>query len=515
MEGSVVNSGEVASSRWLVLFRAESKRVYVNTSVGVAGVVLPWLNKVEVGALTLRETVVAVKLELSGDYRVLAPAMHVEGGLGKDEGASIRYGGGRFGGGGVLVVKAVGRSSVGHTRKTVETTCGLSGTCGVVIPGIYVSSIVSTRLLEHTRGINESILISVGNGVMTTERVDSVREGIESIGVVERLGTKETVKRLSALPRGAVVNVLIRLDYPDKLLARVVEGKLDLVGRGTNRLIAGELELLAEVFVGVLRHTTTLIGVEEDVVNVEGSRYKGLVVSGRYLGATRALTERADSPEALLNRAEVNVELNLVVLESNKRESKSRVAAEPELKRNVEGGLRKGVTRGAYLARGVSLTWSIDVREGRVGDEGKLGGVTNHLEVTSLLFSGEGELHPDVHPVTVLAVNALSTNLNLNLRNKLVSREIEPTGVDSAGVASVSHCLVDFRKSYLKVGSVGKITITGNGACNTASEIGLSVESLLNRFHGKVGVTSVGYLPEGNLGVTGQIYILGSIGYEL
>jgi hypothetical protein len=93
LEGSVVDAGHVAGAGRLVLFRAESEGVYVDTGVRSAAVVLEGLYLVEVGAFTLREAVLAVKLELSGNNRVLTPAVHVEGGLSHNEGSSIRYSG--------------------------------------------------------------------------------------------------------------------------------------------------------------------------------------------------------------------------------------------------------------------------------------------------------------------------------------------------------------------------------------------------------------------------------------
>jgi len=91
LKGRVVNAREIAGARRLVFFRAESERVEIDAGVGGAGVVLEWLNEVEVGALTLREAVLSVKLELSGDDRVLSPAVHVEGGFGENEGARVGY----------------------------------------------------------------------------------------------------------------------------------------------------------------------------------------------------------------------------------------------------------------------------------------------------------------------------------------------------------------------------------------------------------------------------------------
>ena len=57
----VVNSGEVTGTSWLMLFWLEGKRVRVNTRVWVTGVVLEWLNLVEVSTLLFLESVLAVK----------------------------------------------------------------------------------------------------------------------------------------------------------------------------------------------------------------------------------------------------------------------------------------------------------------------------------------------------------------------------------------------------------------------------------------------------------------------
>jgi len=68
--------------------------------------------------------------------------------------------------------------------------------------------------------------------------------------------------------------------------------------------------------VGVLCHLSALIGVKENVVNVEGSGNKGLLVGLAHgLGAgSGSSSERLNGPEALTNGAEVNVDLNLVIL---------------------------------------------------------------------------------------------------------------------------------------------------------------------------------------------------------
>ncbi len=93
LKGGIVNTREVAAAAWLMLFGPKGKRVQVDTGIGVAAVVLPRLNEVEVGAFALREAVLAVELQLGSDNGVLAPAVHVEGGLGEHEGAGVRQSG--------------------------------------------------------------------------------------------------------------------------------------------------------------------------------------------------------------------------------------------------------------------------------------------------------------------------------------------------------------------------------------------------------------------------------------
>jgi len=350
-----------------VLLRAKTEGVDVDTRVRGTGVVLERLDGIEVGTLTLGESVLTVKLELGGDDRVLTPTVHVKGSLGKDE-----------------------RTGIG------KTLCGSGG-----------NSSITNTIGSHVGNINTT----VGGNV--------VGKGVNGIGVVERLGSVGGVKDGTVVKRFTVVNVGIRLDDPDKLLTGVVEVELDLVGGRTNRLVTSELDLLDEVLVGVLCHLSTLISIKEDIVNVKRCGNKGLLVS---LGGTGSTVH---GEKTLTNRAEVNVDLDLVVLKGNQRKGKSGVAAKPELKGHVKSGLRKGVAGSTHLVRGTgSGTGSGNVSATGSGHVGKLGGVTDHLVVTRLLLLGKGKLVPDVHPVTVLTVNALSANLDLNLGDELLTNEI-------------------------------------------------------------------------------------------
>ena len=498
LKGSVINTREVARAGRLVFLGSQRERIQVDTGIRGASVVLPRLNEVEVGSFALREAILAVKLELGSDDWVLTPAVHVERSLGEDKGAGIRDTGGNTGRS-AEVGEVVSASSAGVSPVPPRSAGGVD------ILGASVS---------EEAGSGDVRAGGVGDRVVRAEGHNGVGEGIHSVGVVEGLGAEKAVEDGAPLEGRAVVNVLVGLDDPDELLNGVVKVELDLVGRRADGLITGELELLDEVLVGVLGHTSALIGVEEDVVDVEGSGDEGLVVGRGDLGGGGGVVEAGHGPQALLNGADIKVNLDLVVLKSDEGQGQTGVAAEPELKGDVEGGLGESIAGGANLARSVGVARAINVVEGGVGDEGELAGVADHLEVTALLLGGHGKLVPDVHPVAVLAVNALATDLNLNLRDQLLTGEVKPTSVDVAG-GSVLEGLANLGESNLKVGAVSQITVTGDGAGHTATEVSLAVESLLDRLHSEVGVTLVGNLPESNLGVTSQVNVLGAIGDKL
>ena len=434
-----------------MLFGAQGKGVHVDTGVGGGGVVLVGLHGVEVGAFALREAVLAVKLELSGDDGVVAPAVEEEGGLGEDERAGIGDTGVDLKSGiqdsTIWAVNAIrgrwqrigvalgSRGIAAPTRqvgsRVPQGVLGLTIGAKEAVPPTGTSDINGTSIVEHV--VVDEGAGGEGGGFLATEGVDGVGKGINSVGVVEGLGTEKAVEELAALKGRAVVNVAVGLDNPDELLNGVVEVELDLVGRGTDGLITSELELLNEVLVGVLGHAPALIGVQEDVVNIERGGDEGLVVSSDDLAtlAWGVAVQRTDGPQALINGADIKVDLDLVVLKGDEGKGKTGVAAVPELEGHVEGGLGEGVTRSANLARGGGLARTVNFIKRGIGDVSELGGVSNHGKVTGALVHGEGELVPDVHPITVLAINALATDLNLNLRDDLLTGEVKPTGINT------------------------------------------------------------------------------------
>jgi hypothetical protein len=235
LECSVINSGEVARAAGLVFLRSESKGVHVDTLIRVSGVGLVRLNPREVGSFALREAVLAVKLELSGDDGVLSPAVHVQRGLREDEGTGIRDTR-------VILMRSrlleLSNNGSGETTSVdgdsiasrVYLVVRIGGTVPVSSETSIRDVVKSTSVLEQTTGINVSIGVS-SNRLRTSESMDSVGESIDGIGVVEGLGTKSLEEDIASSKGRAVVYVRIRLYNPDKLLAWMVEVKANLVRR--------------------------------------------------------------------------------------------------------------------------------------------------------------------------------------------------------------------------------------------------------------------------------------------
>ena len=129
-----------------------------------------------------------------------------------------------------------------------------------------------------------------------------------------------------------------------------------------------------------------------------------------------------------------------------------------------------------------------------------------------------GELGPDLHPVTVLAINALTTDFNLDLLDEAVTNVRQPTETGSGcapreGTARLGQ--INLGEHNLDVRLVHQIGVTVNHCRHTLVEIGLTVEGDFNGLHRKVGIALVQHLPEGNLGITGNVDILRTIRHEL
>jgi hypothetical protein len=87
------------------------------------------------------------------------------------------------------------------------------------------------------------------------------------------------------------------------------------------------LELSNKVFVRILGESTTFISIKENIINIKGSSNKRLIVSnycsnrGGNIELTRRSTvrvgvavKRCNSPETFINRADIKIDFNFVIL---------------------------------------------------------------------------------------------------------------------------------------------------------------------------------------------------------
>jgi hypothetical protein len=235
---------------------------------------------------------------------------------------------------------------------------------------------------------------------------------------------------------------------PDDFLTGVVEIEFNFGGGG---FVTGELELFDEVLVGDLGETATFVSVEVNVINVEGSGGKG--ASGSI-------------NEDVITVTEFDVDFDFVVLEGNKGEGKTGIAAEPELKRYEDNIVSNIGGTGGVFGEDIATI--------------------NHKFITIPVTSGLGEFVPDVEPVRVVFVNTLATDFYFYGFDKFVA----------------SPCNTFGGKLGLEVNAVDKITISGDRASYLLAEVGETIESLFNRFHREVSVSAVDHFEKSYLRVS-------------
>jgi hypothetical protein len=467
LEGRLVNAGEVARAGRLVLLGAQRKGVRVDTRGGRAAVVLVGLHAVEVRTLTLREAVLAVELELGHLYGVLALTAHAR-------------------------VEDHLREEVVHA--VIELLGLAQSTTGTIDCNISAG-------LDHGRtGATEGLGVTGGGRrcALGQERHDDTLRR-EVIGVVKRL--LATYSGNPALVRA--VHEGIALHHPLELLHGVVKVELDLVGGRRDGLRTSVLHLLDEVLVALLGEAAALLRVEVHVVDVQGRSGQG------ERGRARRHTGGRLTVRAVLPRLEVHVDAHLVVLERNQGDRHTRVAAEPELERHIQrlgraartghAGERR-LTRRARRIQGSTARLLEEHQVVRVADQGvqRTGGA-----------SLRGELGPDLHPVTILAIDTLTTDLYLHLLDQAVTDVVHP----AERIRSASK--VHLGEYHLYVRLVHQVRVTIDNSRHALVEVRLTVKGHLNGLHREVGVALVKNLPERNLGIAGNVDILRTVAHEL
>ena len=224
----------------------------------------------------------------------------------------------------------------------------------------------------------------------------------------------------------------IALHNPDQLLGGVIQVELDTLIHASNRLIAGKLELLNQIFMRQLSKAATLVGIQEDVIDPERCIDVARDAAGATKGGGAVLQQ-------VLNALEIDVDLDLMVLQSNQREGEANVAAEPELQGDMEQGRWVGVT-------------------------GASNRLADHGVVAVALASGQRQLVPDVHEVGVVLVDLLTTDLDVDIGDQAQTNVVYP-----------GNSVVGSWQRDLQIYAVDQIAVTadlgGHAAAETASSI--------------------------------------------
>ena len=369
---------------------------------------------------------------------------------------------------------------------------------------VAVTNLEAVVAVELQQGGDDWVL--AGHALDTGNGVSRLQDGaVPPVGVVERLLTLPSVDDV-VIAR----DVRVTLDDPDQLLAWVVEVQLQLVGRGGDGLTASELQNIDQVLVRDLGELAALISVEVDVIDVQrGSSQAALantVADGVGVGGVRVV------PAQVVQGIELEVDADLVVLQSNQRQSQTRVAAEPELQRDVQG-VHRGARGDDLGGEGLTaIAVVVAARATLVDQVGQLRDVADHLGITSLLAGLLSELVPDVHPITILLVNALTTDLDLHVVDEVVTDPVQPAEL---GTRAVRRLQGNLRQSGLQVHAVNQITVALDGAGDLLAEVRGAVKRVLDGLHGEVRVAAVHDLKKGYLGVDSQVIILGTVGDKL
>jgi len=230
----------------------------------------------------------------------------------------------------------------------------------------------------------------------------------------------------------------------------VVVRKADLLGGSrVNSVGTSVLDLLDQVFMTLLGEAATLFSVQVDVVGPHLEH--GGVAVGVEVGR------------------QVDVNADLVVLESNQGQVQTGVAVEEEEQGQVDS--------------------FADRRSG-------------HLTVRSLLGRVQVKLRVQTPPLLVVFVDALTTDGQLDV--------VDRTLGDPARGGVSSRLGLEF-----DVHVTDKVTVTSDSHRHATGVGGSTVDGLLDVLHREVSVALVFRLEESYFGVTGKVDVLGAIGDEL
>ena len=240
---------------------------------------------------------------------------------------------------------------------------------------------------------------------------------------------------------------------PHQFLDWVIVRQSDLLGgaSGGQGVSASVLDLFDQVFMTLLRESSTLFSVKVDVVTPH--------LQGGEVGAEIG--------------GQVQVNSDFVVLQGNQWQGQSWVSVKE---------------KDQWQKARVTLN-----TRGR------------HLTVVDLLTAIQVQFRVQSPPLLVVFVDSLTTDRQFSSRDgALRMPRIHSSGNGGSRV-----------RSQFKVHVRDQITVSGDRDGNTTSGRGSTVDSLFDVFHRKVSVAFVNSLEESDFWVTSQVDILGAVGDEL
>lgn len=353
--------------------------------------------------------------------------------------------------------------------------------CGWVLGKAVGVDVLAWSARPVERGLNHTVeqwtacLFSLGTVKLDGCRGDGVISDVVGTLVVE------VVER-------SLVGLL--LNVPEERGDRVVEDNLccELGDSGCLGVVVGDLDVLEQVLMCVTCEETTLHGVEEDEVDSEGS-VLDLSVVGGVEGCVRGVGVYKEL--ALL--AKVELDADVVVLESDDREGLTASLGEPEWKLDPELG--DSVT---INVDGVTVVGPLD--------ELSLGGGSEHKLVDIDVDVG-CELVEDLEVVIGEHIDLVVTDLELDLGEHGVSQDVgPPDGIRTAGVV-VQLTEVDVDESP-HLGC--KITVTTDLHCEPLSPR-KRWDVVIDTLDSVVRHALVGALEERCLRGDGQVSILNAL----
>jgi len=363
---------------------------------------------------------------------------------------------------------------LGLEREGVRVHTGVRVT-GVVVVGLDLVEVLTLLGLEAVLTVEDELEVGEGTDSLLAEldgRAFPVRTsaeegntgtladghvgvGASSLGVGLEDNTLGTGLRGEVPQSGRGVGGGGIVEAPHELLDGVVVRQA-LVGGLTrgDGVRTSVLDLLDQVLVALLGEAAALLGVKVDVV---GPHLEHVLV------------------EVVLHvRREVKINADLVVLEGNEGKVETGVAVEEE-------------------------------DEGKVHNLAILG--SGHLTPVSLLGLIQVKLGVQTPPALVVLIDALTTDGKLRGGDGTLGNPAR--GVTGEGVGRSRVGL------ELEVHVTDEITVARDSHGHATGVGGGTVDGLLDVLHREVSVALVNRLEESNLGVAGQVDILGTVSDEL